>query len=377
MNTETMSLNSAQEFVTQLFGRAGITVNGRAAHDIKVHNSKFYHRILAHSSLGLGESYMEGWWDCEDLSQFFFLLLRSRIDELVNPATLALQALRSKVLTLGKSDPYKIGEFHYDIDEDLYRAMLDKRMIYTCGYWKDALSLDEAQENKLQLICDKIYLEPGMRVLDIGCGWGGFLKYAAEKYGIKGVGVTVSKEQAEVAKQNCKGLDIEILLEDYREMSGKYDRIVSIGMFEHVCKKNYHTFFDVAADCLEDNGMFLLHTIGNSQSAGGGTDPWIEKYIFPNSMIPSISQVATAIEDFFVMEDWHNFGPDYDKTLLSWFENFDRNWPQLQNGFDKVFYRKWKYYLLSCAGSFRARRTQLWQIVLTKRGLVNGYQSIR
>nr|WP_295899923.1 cyclopropane fatty acyl phospholipid synthase [uncultured Bdellovibrio sp.] len=377
MNTETLPLSSAQEFVTNIFYRAGITVNGPRASDIKVHNTKFYNRVLAQGSLGLGECYMEGWWDCEDLSQFFFLLLRARLDEAVNPATLALQSLKSKVLTLGRNDPYKIGQFHYDIGDDLYRVMLDKRMIYTCGYWRDALSLDEAQENKLQLICDKLYLEPGMRVLDIGCGWGGFLKYAAENYGIVGVGVTVSKEQANEAEKNCRGFEIDIRLEDYRETVGQFDRIVSIGMFEHVGKKNYLTFFKKAAECLTDDGIFLLHTIGNSEVSGAGTDPWIEKYIFPNSMIPSISHIATAIEGLFVMEDWHNFGPDYDKTLLSWFENFDHGWPKLQDKFDKTFYRKWKYYLLSCAGTFRARRTQLWQIVLTKHGLVNGYTSLR
>lgn len=377
MNLETLSLSSAQDFITNTLSRAGVTVNGPLASDIKIHNTKFYNRVLAQGSLGLGESYMEGWWDCEDLSQFFYLLLRARLDETVNPATLALQSLKSKVLTLGRNDPYKIGQFHYDIGDDLYQRMLDKRMIYTCGYWRDAQNLDEAQENKLQLICDKLYLEPGMRVLDIGCGWGGFLKYAAQNYGIKGVGITVSNEQAIKARENCRGLDIEIRLEDYRETIGQFDRIASIGMFEHVGKKNYQTFFKKAAECLTDDGLFLLHAIGNSETSGGGTDPWIEKYIFPNSMIPSISHVATSIEGLFVMEDWHNFGPHYDKTLLSWFENFDYSWPQLQEKFDETFYRKWKYYLLSCAGTFRARRTQLWQIVLTKHGLVNGYTSLR
>ncbi len=378
MNPETLSLNSAQDFLSGILLRAGIVVNGNARSDIKVHNSKFYHRVLAQGSLGLGESYMEGWWDCEDLSHFFFLLLRARLDEEVNPATFLLQSLKSKVMNLSsRNDPYKIGEFHYDIDDEMYRLMLDKRMIYTCGYWKNAASLDEAQEKKLQLICDKIKLEPGMRVLDIGCGWGGFLKYCAEKYKIRGVGVTVSEEQAALARQNCRGLDVEIFLQDYREITGKYDRIVSIGMFEHVCKKNYQTFFSKAAECLTDDGLFLLHTIGNNNASGGGTDPWIERHIFPNSMIPSIGQITQPLEDVFVMEDWHNFGPDYDKTLLCWFDNFERGWPQIQDKFDKTFYRKWKYYLLSCAGSFRARRTQLWQMVLTKKGLLNGYQSVR
>ncbi|MNJ96727.1 Cyclopropane-fatty-acyl-phospholipid synthase [compost metagenome] len=377
MNTETLTLNSSQDFLSGVLRRAGIVVNGKARSDIQVHNSKFYSRVLAQGSLGLGESYMEGWWDCEDLSQFFFLLLRARLDEEVNPMAFFIQALRSKVLSLpSRSDPFKIGVFHYDLDDELYRSMLDKNMIYTCGYWKDAKTLEEAQEKKLQLVCDKLSIKPGMRILDIGCGWGGFLKYCAEKYQIQGVGVTVSEEQVSVARKNCEGLDVQILLQDYREVTGSFDRIVSLGMFEHVGRKSYRTFFDKSASLLADEGLFLLHTIGTNKTESG-TDPWIERYIFPNSMIPSIAQIGESMEDFFVMEDWHNFGTDYDKTLLAWFENFDNNWPAISGSFEKTFYRKWKYYLLSCAGAFRARRTQLWQIVLSKKGVLQGYSSIR
>lgn len=377
MNTEILTFRSSQDFLYRVFKTAGITINGAARSDIKVHNSKFYDRVLAEGSLGLGDSYVEGWWDCEDLSQFFFLLLSAKIDEKAHPAVFLLQSLKSKVLSLtSRVDPFKIGEFHYDLDEDLYRAMLDKNMIYTCAYWKDARTLEEAQEKKLQLVCDKLFIEPGMRVLDIGCGWGGFLKYCAERYQIHGVGVTVSAEQTAVARKSCEGLDIEILLLDYRDVKGKFDRIVSLGMFEHVGKKNYRTFFNKAADCLTDDGLFLLHTIGGTKS-DGGTDPWIERHIFPNSMIPSLVQVGEAMEDFFVMEDWHNFGVDYDKTLLAWFDNFDKSWPKLSKNFEPCFYRKWKYYLLSCSGSFRARKNQLWQIVLSKTGVPQGYSSIR
>lgn len=377
MDTELQSTKSSQDFLSSLFMQAGIVINGNAAADIKVHNPKFYNRVLAQGSLGLGESYVEGWWDCADLSQFFYLLLHARLDEKTNPATYLIQSLKSKVLNLStRNDPFKIGEFHYDLDENLYRVMLDKKMIYTCGYWKNARNLDEAQEKKLQLVCDKLFLKPGMRVLDIGCGWGGFLKYCAERYQIKGVGVTVSEEQAIVARKSCAGLDIEILLQDYREVTGKFDRIVSLGMFEHVGKKNYRTYFETVADHLTDEGLFLLHTIGGNKSESG-TDPWIEKHIFPNSMLPSIAQIGLGIEDLFVMEDWHNFGFDYDKTLLAWFENFDKGWPELEKNLDQTFYRKWKYYLLCCAGSFRARRNQLWQIVLSKNGVPEGYTSIR
>ncbi|WP_374076339.1 cyclopropane fatty acyl phospholipid synthase [Bdellovibrio bacteriovorus] len=377
MTFETLSQSSSQDFLDRVFYRAGISINGSAPSDIKVHNSKFYNRVLAQGSLGLGESYTEGWWDCEDLSQFFFLILRAKLDEQVNPADYLLRSLKSKILNLSnRVDAFKIGEVHYDRDVDLYKTMLDRNMIYTCGYWKEAKTLDEAQEKKLQLVCDKLFIKPGMTVLDIGCGWGGFLKYCAEKYQIRGVGVTVSREQAEVARKACRNLDVEILLQDYRDVVGKFDRIVSLGMLEHVGFKNYPTFFAKAADCLTDNGLFLLHTIGGNKSETG-TDPWIERYIFPNSMIPSIAQLGSAMEDFFVMEDWHNFGVDYDKTLMAWFENFDKGWPHLSTKFDQSFYRQWKYYLLSCAGSFRARRNQLWQIVLSKSGVPQGYQSIR
>lgn len=377
MNIETLPLNSAQDILSGVLKRAGIVVNGDARADIKIHNPKFFSRVLAQGSVGLGESYMEGWWDCDDLSQFFYRILRVKLDEDVNPMSFFFQSLRSKVLSLpGRNDPFKIGEIHYDLNEDLYRAMLGKNMIYTCGYWKDAKTLDEAQEKKLQLVCDKLRIEPGMRILDIGCGWGGLLKHCAEKYQVQGVGVTVSEEQATIARETCKGLDVEILLQDYREVTGVFDRVVSLGMFEHVGKKNYRTYFAKAASVLADDGLFLLHTIGTNKTESG-TDPWIERHIFPNSMIPSIAQIGQAMEDFFVMEDWHNFGADYDKTLLAWFDNFDKSWPALSRNFEPIFYRKWKYYLLCCAGAFRARRTQLWQIVLSKNGVPQGYTSIR
>lgn len=380
MHLDTVSMYSSyssKDFLSTQFHRAGIQINGKNPYDIQIHNSKFYDRVLAQGSLGLGESYMDSWWDCEDLSQFFYLLLSANLDETVNPAVYFLQQLKSKALNFSnRHDAFKIGEFHYDLDGDLYKAMLDEKMIYTCAYWKEATTLAEAQERKLKLVCDKLSLEPGMRVLDIGCGWGGFLKYCVEKYDVQGTGVTVSKEQASVARESCQGLDVNILLQDYRDIQGQYDRVVSLGMLEHVGKRNYRTFFEKVKECVTDEGLLLLHTIGGNKSESG-TDPWIERYIFPNSMIPSIAQLGRSMEGLFVMEDWHNFGFYYDKTLLSWFENFDRNWPALSAKFDQKFYRRWKYYLLSCAGSFRARRNQLWQIVLSKKGVPQGYRSIR
>ncbi|NTU99353.1 cyclopropane fatty acyl phospholipid synthase, partial [Candidatus Falkowbacteria bacterium] len=335
-------------------------------------------RVVKDGSLGLGESYMDGWWESEKLDEFFYHLLTADIEKHWRPNWKAAFWILSQTLTnrQKKSGTHKIGEFHYDLGNDLYKAMLDRRLVYTCGYWKDAHNLDEAQEAKLDLVCRKLNLNPGQKILDIGCGWGSFMKFAAERYGVSVVGVTVSQEQVELGKELCAGLPIEFILEDYREVEGKFDYIVSLGMFEHVGQKNYRTYMEVVHDHLNDNGLFLLHTIGSNHSIVT-TDPWLGKYIFPNSMIPSIKQIGTSIENLFIMEDWHNFGPDYDKTLMAWYENFDNHWEELKKIYDERFYRMWKYFLLSSAAGFRARSTQLWQVVLSKKGVPGGYQSIR
>jgi cyclopropane-fatty-acyl-phospholipid synthase len=293
--------------------------------------------------------------------------------------------LEAMLINTGKkSKAFEVGEKHYDLGNTLFQKMLDKRMAYSCGYWKDAKNLDEAQEAKLSLICRKLNLEPGMKVLDIGCGWGSFVRYAAENYDVEVIGISVSREQVEYATVDCKGLDVSIRLMDYRDLNNKdllgkdmlFDRIVSVGMFEHVGYKNYSTFMTTVHGLLKENGLFLLHTIGSNKSVVA-SDPWSNKYIFPNSHVPSIKQIGGAIENLFVMEDWHSFGAYYDKTLMAWFENFDSNWDELKSDYDERFYRMWKYYLLSAAGSFRARNVQLWQVVLSKNGVPQGYQAVR
>jgi cyclopropane-fatty-acyl-phospholipid synthase len=249
-------------------------------------------------------------------------------------------------------------------------------MVYSCAYWKDANNLDDAQEAKLDLICKKLDLHSGSRILDIGCGWGSFARYAAEQYGAEVVGITVSRDQANFARERCAGLPVEIRLQDYRDVEGMFDRIVSVGMFEHVGYKNYRTYMETARRLLKDGGLFLLHTIGRGETRREN-DAWIEKYIFPNSMIPSMKQISAAIEKLFVVEDWHNFSADYDATLMAWFRNFDLNWDSLNEQYDVRFYRMWKYYLLSCAAAFRTRHMQVWQIILSKEGVAGGYRSIR
>lgn len=368
---------TARDRVEGLLAQAGVQANGPAATDIQVHDPQLYERVLAHGSLGLGEAYMEGAWDAQDLDGFLFKLLDARLDEALHTFDDLLLHLKARVLNMQRGQrAWQVGERHYDLGNELYRAMLGQRLVYSCGYWKDATGLDAAQEAKLALVCAKLGLEPGMRVLDIGCGWGEALKYAAERHGVSGVGVTVSQEQAHFASELCAGLPIEIRAEDYRELDERFDRVLSIGMFEHVGVKNYRTYFEVARRCTADDGLFLLHCIGSNVSTDR-TDPWIEKYIFPNSMLPSAAQVTHAAEGLFVIEDWHNFGADYDRTLMAWRANFDAAWPQLESRYDERFRRMWRFYLSASAATFRARRDQLWQLVLSPHGVHGGYRAPR
>ncbi len=364
-----MASKSAEYVVRDLLAKAGIEVNGSRPYDIQVHNPQFYSRVIRERELGLGESYMDGWWDCNALDEFFTRILKARLDRAVKGNwKIQWHLLRSRLFNLqAKSRAFEVGEKHYDVGNDLYTRMLDKRMNYTCAYWKNAKTLDEAQEAKLELVCRKINLEPGMTVLELGCGWGAFAKYAAEKYGVKVTGVTVSRQQVELGRELCKGLPVELKLMDYRDVTGKYDRVISIGIMEHVGYKNYRTYFEVVDRTLKDDGIAFFHTIGGNESSTTA-NPWTTKYIFPNGMIPSIAQLARAFEGLFVMEDWHNFGPHYDLTLMAWYKNFENAWPELKDKYGERFFRMWRYYLLSSAGSFRSRHNQLWQVVLTKPG---------
>ncbi len=374
-----MEISKYKSLVGMLFGLANIEINGSNPWDIKVHNERFYKRAVTEVELGLGESYMDGWWDVDKLDEMIYRIVLADLQNKVkHNYKVALQLAGFWLINMQtRRRAFIIGKRHYDLGNELFRKMLDKRMNYSCAYWKNATTLDEAQENKLDLICNKLILKPGMRVLDIGCGWGAFGKYASEKYDVEVVGITVSKEQVELGKELCKGLPVEFRLQDYREVNEKFDKIVSVGMIEHVGYRNYRQYFEIAKRNLKDDGLFLLHTIGDIRSLKS-TDAWTHKYIFPNGMLPSIAQLGKAIEGLFVMEDWHNFGADYDKTLMAWYENFEANWKLIKSNYDDRFYRMWKYFLLSSAGACRARsKNQLWQIVLSKNGVLGGYNSFR
>jgi cyclopropane-fatty-acyl-phospholipid synthase len=362
--------------LSELLAHADIRLDGPSAWDMQIHSPGVPGRLLAQGSLGLGESYMDGEWDAAHLDQFFDHLLRARVGERVQPAVILMHALGAHLFNRQtRRRAWQVGERHYDLGNDFYAAMLDPRMTYTCAWWQGSDTLDAAQDAKLDLVCRKLKLEPGMRLLDIGCGWGSLMGYAAERYGVECVGVTVSREQADWGRERYAGLPVEFRLQDYREIGETFDRVASIGMFEHVGRKNFRTFMQVARRCLHPDGLLLLHTIGKN-TRRGVTDPWIDRYIFPNGDLPSVSQIGNALDNLFVVEDLHNFGADYDRTLMAWHDNFEAAWPDFAARLGERFHRMWRYYLLSCAGAFRARDIQLWQWVLSPRGVVGGYRRV-
>ncbi|WP_058909905.1 cyclopropane fatty acyl phospholipid synthase [Entomohabitans teleogrylli] len=364
--------NEWYRIVSEMLSHAGIEINGPAPGDIQVNNPNFFKRVLQEGSLGLGESYMDGWWECERLDIFFNKVLRAGLEKrLPHHLKDTLRILCARLFNLqSRKRAWIVGKEHYDLGNDLFSRMLDPYMQYSCAYWKEADNLADAQQAKLTMICEKLQLKPGMTLLDIGCGWGGLAEFAARRYGVSVHGVTISAEQQKMACARCAGLDVTILLQDYRDLQQQYDRIVSVGMFEHVGPKNYATYFDVVESNLKPDGIFLLHTIG-SKKTDNNVDPWVGKYIFPNGCLPSVRQIANASEPHFVMEDWHNFGADYDKTLMAWYERFLAAWPEIADNYSERFKRMFSYYLNACAGAFRARDIQLWQVVFS-RGIENG-----
>lgn len=374
----TASTSNPKEIIEETLAIADIRINGKRPWDIKVYNEDFYPRVLSDGSLGLGESYMDGWWDADSLDETIYRILHARLDEQIRlnwqVAWAYVKAFVSNLQDLKRS--MKIIDEHYQFGNDLYKHMLGPAMSYSCGYWKTAQSLFDAQQAKYDLICRKLGCKPGMRLLDIGCGFGGFAKHAAEKYGVSVVGITLSTSQAEYARQMCKDLPVEIRVQDYREVEDTFDRVVSIEMIEQVGARNYRAFMERVHRCLKPGGLWMLHTVGSNESTWV-SDPWMSAYICPNSHLPSISQIGKSIEGLFVMEDWHSFGADYDSTLRAWFANFHAAWPGMKEQYGERFYRMWKYYLLSCAGAFRARTVQLWEVVLSKEGVPGGYETVR
>ena len=361
------SQSSSERLVRRLLEKAGIDVDGGAPHDIIVHDRRVYARVIRDGSLGLGEAYVEGWWDSQAVDETLTRILRARLADWAGTSWLeTASVLSTKIVNLqSRRRAPQVAEQHYDIGNDLYRAMLDRRLVYTCAYWNGAQDLEEAQEAKLDLVCRKLGLDSGMRLLDLGCGFGGLARYAAEKYGARVTGLTLSKRQVDLGRELCAGLPVELRLQDYRDASGTYDRVVSVGILEHVGPRNYRTYMKVVDRCLAPGGISLFHTIVNPRSQTVG-DPWITRYVFPNSSLASIAQLARAMEGLFLLDDLHAFGDDYDCTLMAWYRNLVRAWPQLKASYCERFYRIWTYYLLMSAAVFRTRQAQLVQAVISR-----------
>jgi cyclopropane-fatty-acyl-phospholipid synthase len=359
----------AQDVCRDLLASAGVTVGGDQPWDVQVHDERVWSRVLRDGTLGAGEAYEEGWWDTPALDQFIDRVMRIRLGEILRENWMIVaHAVRARILNLQSiTRSFDNGQRHYDIGNDLYEAMLGGRLLYTCAYWPNANTLDEAQDAKLDLVCRKIGLKPGMRVLDLGCGWGGFAAFAAERYQATVTGFTVAQEQVKWARDHYAHLPIDIRLDDYRNATGTYDAVVSIGLMEHVGWKNYRSYMELVDRLLAPGGVAFIHTIAGNHPRSH-LDPWFDKYIFPNAVLPTLARLATAMEDLFICEDLHNIGEDYDKTLMAWWQKFDAAWPTLRAKYGDAFYRRWKYYLLASAGAFRARAQQLFQIVMTRPG---------
>jgi cyclopropane-fatty-acyl-phospholipid synthase len=359
-----------------------VRVDGGRPWDIRVNDSRFFRRLITRGFVGLGDAFVDGWWDCDALDQLFDRCIRGGLTDRV-PLTLCglWEYVRQSLFNQQRMGKARGNvDAHYHLGTDLFRATLDERMVYTCAYWKDAATLAAAQEAKLELICNKVGLKSGQRVLDIGCGWGGFAQYAAERHGVSVVGVNLSSEQIRFATEACKGLPVEFRLQDYREIRGSFDHVISIGCMEHVGPKNHRGFMETIDRCLKEDGLCLLHFFAGQRSfptLRNAEMLWINRYIFPGLVVPSLKQIGSAVDGLFVTEDLHNIGSHYDPTLMAWFGNFDRNWLNIEKAYGPRFYRMWKYYLLSCAGAFRSRKYQLWQLVFSKRGVRGGYTPVR
>ena len=352
----------------KLLESADVRPGGGRPWDLIVHDERMYRRSILGGTLGFGEAYMDGWFDAPAMDQMFERVMGGDLRDKLWALRFSqcAQALHNKLVNRQSKDRADmVAKTHYDAGNDLYERMLDPLMMYSCAYWQGgANDLAEAQVAKLDLIARKLELQPGMKVLDIGCGWGGAACHMATKYGVSVVGITVSEEQLVLAQERGQGLDVHFRIQDYRDLQEKFDAIYSIGMFEHVGHRNYDAYFRIAKQCLNPRGRFLLHTIGDHRG-GGHVDPWIDRYIFPNGQLPSLELLARAAEPYFTIEDVHNFGPDYDKTTMAWTRNFEAAYPDLDHDrYDERFRRMFIFYLTSAAAGFRVRINQLWQVLL-------------
>jgi cyclopropane-fatty-acyl-phospholipid synthase len=364
--------------LSPLAEKAGIIINGPNPWDPQVRNPRAFRRTILHGTLGLGEAYMDGDWYAKDLEGFFVLALSEGLDDAFSDMSTLWFKLISRITNRQRRGREEEVATHYNAGNDLFEGMLDRTMTYTCAYYSSPNkpnSLYAAQIDKLELICTKLGLKGGERILDIGCGWGGFARYAAERHGARVVGITIADKQLEYAREHNQCEGVEFRKQDYRDVREEFDHVVSVEMIEAVGPKNLRTYFEVVKRCLKPRGLFLLQAIVGDRSSMH-TDPWLDKYIFPNGVLPSRAQIDAAVEGLLVEEDAHNFGADYALTLRAWHKNLTEAWPKLSRKYGDRFYRMMEYYLLSCAAGFTIRRHQDVQFVYSNGGVLGGYERV-
>ncbi|MCM2304160.1 MAG: cyclopropane fatty acyl phospholipid synthase [Elusimicrobia bacterium] len=364
-----MTSEQAESDMRALLSRAGIAVGGGRPWDIRVADPEFYRRALTGGGPALGESYADGWWEADRLDEVFHRLFRAGLHERLAPGPWpGLRALAGRFRDFRASlRSHGSAGARSGPGGDVFQAMLGARMSFTCAYWKGARNLDEAVEGGMELVCRKLELKRGMSVLDLGCGWGAFARYAAERHGVSVTGVDIDAERVKLGRELCKGLPVALRVQDHKEVRGRFDRVVSIGLMENVALGDYRASMAAAAQCLKADGIALIHAVGRNDGALR-VDPWLDRSLFPDGAAPTLARLAGAMEGHFVAEDVHNLGPHYDPTLLAWHDNLARRWPELRGRYGDRAYRTLKVSLLCAAGGFRARRSQLFQIVMTRPG---------
>ena len=369
----------SQDWLAQLLASADIHLNGSRPWDIQIKHPQTLQRLLSQGGSALGESYMDGWWECQAIDLMVERAMRAGLQEKLATPRAWWESFKGGMRPRDGVDQSRIvGRMHYAVGNQVFQAMLDPYMAHSCAYWVEgAQTLEEAQIAKLEMVCRKLQLRPGMRVLDMGCGWGSFMRYAAEHYGVTVLGLSNVPHQIELGKTLARHLPVQFELSDYAQFNtdgkSKFDRIVSIGTFEQLGQAHVAAFFETAKRCLKDDGWMLLQTQGKSNRQRL-LDAWNDKYIYPQGYLPRLDEVTQASEAHFVVEDVHNIGADHDRTLLHWHQRFEMAWPQLRLSHDERFYRMWRFHLLSSAASFRTRHHQMWQLVLSPKGLHKVYR---
>lgn len=345
-----------------LLARAGVAVGGARPWDIRVRHPGFFARVRAGGSLAAGEAYADGWWESDRLDEFFHRVFKAGLPERLAPAPWSgARRLLARLLGRAPRGP----EAHPG--GEVFRAMLGPTMSFSSGYWRDARGLDEAAEAAMELACRKLELRPGMSVLDLGCGWGAFARHAARTRGVSVVGVDIACERVNAGRELCKGLPVALRVQDHAEVRGRFDRVVSLGLAEEVGPAGCGGLMAAAARCLKPDGVALIQAAARNAPASR-RDPWLERCGFAGGAAPSLSRLVQAMEGRFVVEDVHNLGPHYDRTLMAWHENLERRWHRCRG--DERLYRTLKFSLLASAGAFRARRSQLFQILMSRPGRV-------